>query len=202
MTEKAKSSEVAANKIIHAIEQKLEGREDPLIVAIDGKSGVGKTAISKEVADRLGAVNVLCDDFFTGGHNDYWAKQNAQYQIDHVIDWRRIRKEVIEPQKNGQKATWHPFNWKKFEGLSEETIEAEPKNIVILDGAFSNRPELRDVIDFSVLVETPKDVHMDRVKRREGEDYSEDWHATWQESMEYYFEKISPPKTFDLVVQN
>lgn len=192
----------ATDMITQVLKKQLEGRDYPLIVALDGKSGVGKTEIAKEVANRLGAVNVLCDDFFTGGDNDYWAKQTTQYQIDNVIDWKRIKNEVVIPLKSGKKATWHPFNWKTFKGLSPEVIVANPKKVVILDGAFSNRPELRDVVDFSVLVEAPREVHVSRVKQREGEKYSEDWHKTWEEGMEYYFEKISPPESFDLVVQN
>jgi uridine kinase len=202
MSTKVKPAEDAVNTIVSAIEQRLGGRDDPLVVAIDGKSGVGKTAIAKEVVNRLGAVNVLCDDFFTGGHNDFWAKRTTQQKIDNVIDWERIKKEVILPLKSGKKATWHPFDWKKFEGLSPKLISAEPQKVVILDGAFSNRPELRDVIDYSILVEAPKEVHVSRVKQREGEEYSDDWHKTWEESMEYYFAKISPPETFDLIVQN
>src|SRR5262249_48946052 len=58
-----------------------------------------KTTIAKHIAERIDVAHVLCDDFFVGGRNPFWATQSAQYQIDNVIDWRRIRREVIEPLK-------------------------------------------------------------------------------------------------------
>lgn len=196
-------NELVIDSIVSEIEKMLKKSNKPLIVAIDGKSGVGKTEIAKKVADKLDAINVRCDDFFIGGHNDYWAKQGRDKQIDEVINWKRIRTEVIEPLKNRKKASWHPFNWKEFKGLSPEAITVSPKNVVILDGAFSNRPELRDIVDFSVLIEvSDRDTRVSRVKEREGNEYSDDWHKIWEGSMEYYFEKISPPGSFDLIVQN
>lgn len=200
--ESVKSPENPSDIIVRNVEKALAEHDGVFIVAIDGMSGTGKTTIAKEVAERLDAVNVLCDDFFTGGHNSEWAKKSTNEKIDNVIDWKRIKEEVVKPLKNSKKATWHPFNWKTFEGLSPETISAQPKRVVVLDGAFSNRPELRDVVNFSVLVEAPKNLRVGRVKQREGENYSYDWHATWQEAMEFYFTRISPPETFDLVVES
>lgn len=53
--EKVKSPEEAVNKIMLAIEEKLEGQEDPILVALDGRSGTGKTTLSKEVAGKVDA---------------------------------------------------------------------------------------------------------------------------------------------------
>jgi uridine kinase len=193
---------IPASIIVNNIKARLKKHDGVLVVALDGKSGVGKTTLANDVANELDAANILSDDFFVGGHNKDWAAKSTKEKIDKVIDWRRIKREVLEPLKAGKTATWRPFDWKKFEGLSSKTITANPKRVVILDGAFSSREELSDVVDYRILVEAPSNVRVNRVVEREGEEYSEDWHSTWQEAMDYYFEKIRPPESFDLVVRN
>lgn len=39
----------------------------PFVVAIDGRSGVGKSTFARDLAERLGAALVEGDDFFAGG---------------------------------------------------------------------------------------------------------------------------------------
>lgn len=195
-----KIDQAAVDNIVAHIQARLANHPGVLVVGLDGMSGTGKTSIAREVSARLDAVNVLCDNFFTGGHNSAWAKRSTQDMIDSVIDWRRIRREVIEPLRAGKIASWHPFNWKKFEGLDTKTLTAHPKRVVILDGAFSARQELNDVVDYTILLTMPEEERVKRVIEREGEAYSEDWHNTWQESMNHYFLTLSPPESFDLVV--
>jgi uridine kinase len=190
----------AADIVVKRIEKLKTERGGILVVALDGPSGVGKTTIARHIAERIDVVHVLCDDFFVGGRNQFWAGQSPQYQIDNVIDWRRIRREVIEPLKAGKQVGWHPFNWDTFEGLSPRVITAEPRRVLILDGAFFTRQELQDIVDLTVLVQTRKDVRVGRIIQREGAEYSEMWHATWQKAMDYYFEKMRPPESFDLIV--
>ncbi len=191
----------AVDVIVANIQKRLQTHPEVFVVALDGMSGTGKTTIAKEVANRLDAVNVLCDDFFTGGRNSVWAKKSAQEMIDNAIDWRRIRREVVEPLKAGRAASWHPFNWKAFERLDSKTITAQPKHVVILDGAFAARKELSDIVDYTILITVPHEKRVTRVIAREGEDYSKDWHDTWQASMEYYFTVMRPPESFDLIVE-
>ena len=120
-----------------------------------------------------------------------------------AIDWQRIRSEVIEPLLAGKTAIWHPFNWKAGYGLSESTRRSEPKPLIILDGAYSTRPELQDIIDLSVLVEIPDDTERrTRLVEREGEEYMRDWHGRWDIAEDYYFTNIRPHESFDLIIVN
>src|SRR2546426_8826109 len=41
-----------------------------LVVAIDGRSGSGKTTVAEAVAQAIGAVIVPCDDFFAANVSD------------------------------------------------------------------------------------------------------------------------------------
>ena len=60
---------------------------------------------------------------------------------------------------------------------------------------------MSDVVDFTILVTMPHGLRVKRVIQREGEDYSKDWHDTWQEAMDNYFDTMRPPNSFDLIVE-
>jgi uridine kinase len=135
----------------------------------------------------------------------FWkgCQKSAKEKAEMAIDWKRIRTEVLEPLLAGKPATWHPFDWKAGHGLSENALHSDPKPLIVLDGAYSTRPELQDIIDFSVLVELPDDTHRrTRLVGREGEDYMKDWHGRWDVAEDYYFTEVRPRETFDLIIAN
>ncbi len=199
--EKIKLLEEAAVQIVDAIEKKLKGRKVPILIALDGRSGTGKTTLAKAIASKLDSVTVILgDDFYAGGTIKEWAKKTAEEKADQVIDWKRMRKEVLEPLLAKRIAKWHPFNWDAEQGLSEETIVVKPASVIILDGAYSARPELADLIDFSVLVQADDNIRRGRLKDREGEPFMKTWHPVYDEAEDYYFSQVRPPSEFDLVV--
>ena len=72
--------------------------------------------------------------------------------------------------------------------------------MVILDGAYSARPELADLFDLRVLLDAPAGLRRERLIEREGEDYREEWNARWDEAEQWYFDRVAPPESFDLVI--
>jgi uridine kinase len=171
--------EVNANEIIEEIKRLSEDRDRPLFIALDGRSGTGKSTLSKSLAQKLDAAVIDGDDFYTGGTLTEWAKRNPKEKAELVIDWKRIRNEALIPLKEGRTASWLRFNWETFEGLAEEPITLTPSKIVILDGAYSARPELADLIDVSVLLQLPDPTRRQRLKEREGGSFVEEWHPVW-----------------------
>jgi|SRR3989344_7231735 len=199
--EREKSQEEAVDKIVAAIEQKLAVREGPLLVSIDGRSGTGKTTLGKAVAEKIGATFILGDDFYAGGTFKEWSKKTPKQKADFCIDWKRIRKEALEPLLAGRSATWHPFNWQTNEGLADNTITAKPAKVIILDVVYAARPELADLIDFSVLLQVSEAARRIRIAKRESGSFMKKWHKVWDDAEDYYFSQVRPPLSFDLVVQ-
>jgi uridine kinase len=148
----------------------------------------------------LDAAMVDGDDFYTGGSDAEWDARTAEEKVARCIDWRRLRSQVLEPLLAGRAASWHPFDWEAGHGLSEQAIVAEPARVVILDGAYSSRPELSDLVGLSVLVEAPAEVRRERLIMREGT--IDEWYARWDEAETYYFKHVRPRSVFDLVVRN
>src|SRR5690625_4571547 len=46
----------------------------PVIVAVDGRSGTGKSTLSAWMAAQLGALHIDQDDFYAGGAVDDWRR--------------------------------------------------------------------------------------------------------------------------------
>ena len=72
--------------------------------------------------------------------------------------------------------------------------------MIILDGAYSSRPELADLIDLSVLVEAPAAIRERRLTDRETPSFLRAWHDRWDPAEDYYFAQVRPRGAFDQVI--
>jgi len=122
-------------------------------------------------------------------------------RADHCIDWRRQRS-VLEAVAQGREATWHAYDWEADDGrLSDRSRTCRPARVVILDGAYSARPELAGLLDLRVLLDVPDEVHREQLRQREGEHYRQEWEARWASAEDAYFTSRMPPEAFDLVIR-
>ena len=178
------------------------------VVAIDGRSGSGKSTVAEAVAHAIGAVIVPCDDFFAAGvSNAEWDRRTPEQRAADALDWRRLKREAIEPLRTGRAARWYAFDFlagPRGDGtypLQRTPTERASKPVVLLDGAYSARPELADVVDLSVLVEAAPSTREARLAAREEADVLRQWHARWDLAEEHYFRHVRPPSAFDMVIQ-
>ena len=175
------------------------GSPSPVLVALDGRSGAGKSTLAHQVGAGVGALVIDGDDFYRGGDDTYWDALGAAEKVDLGIDWRR-QQVVLERLRLGERATWRPYDWEADDGRLAEEIAAGPADIVILDGAFSARPELAHLFGLRVLLDVPRPARRERLLQREGALYRAEWEARWTEAEDLYFEKLMPPGAFDLVL--
>lgn len=200
------------NAAVEAITARLHqlsvNRTTPILVALDGGSGSGKSTLAWMLVERLGAALVQSDDFYAANIPDAeWDSRSPQARAADVIDWRRLRTEALEPLLAGEVARWHPFDFDagpRPDGtyaMSTAFVERQPAPIIVLDGAYSARPELADLIDLSVLVDVPIEVRHQRLTAREEKAFLEAWHSRWDAAEEYYFTEVRPPASFDLIVR-
>lgn len=196
----------AADTIIAAIRQKLHNRTTPLLVALDGGSGAGKSTLALLIAETLNAAHIPSDDFYAAHIADAeWDARTPVEKAADAVDWRRLRAEALEPLLAGQPARWHPFDFAalRSDGTyppSADFVERQPARVILLDGIYSTRPELADLVDLSVLVDVPAAVRHQRLDAREDSDFLKAWHARWDAAEAYYLTYVRPKASFDLVV--
>lgn len=172
----------------------------PVVVAVDGPSGAGKSALAAALALRTGGTVIEGDDFYNPvlpGLSAAAPTRMSDAEIAGVvIDWRRLRSEALEPLREGRDAVYRAFDW----SAEDSRLAAEPRRLVagdpvIVEGVYSARPELADLIDLTVFVETNPGVRTSRLADRGDRG---DWAAFWRRGEQHYFRCVRPPATFDL----
>jgi para-aminobenzoate synthetase len=175
---------------------RAEGLDRPFTVALDGRSAAGKTTLAAVLAGILDAAVIEGDDFYAGG-TEVRSDRPADL-VAACIDWPQQRA-VLEALRSGGQAAWHAFDWDAFDGraCAELTVLA-PKPIVILEGVYSARPELSDLIDLAVFVRADEGVREARLIAREGQ--IGPWERQWHAAEDYYFEFVRPLTSFDALI--
>ena len=197
------------SEVLSKIKTLNSGRQRPIVIALDGGSGAGKSVLALQIADEVPTALVPVDDFFAANiPDDRWDTFTVQERLARVFNWQRLRECVIEPLLAGQPARWYAFDFVSglrpdgTYGMQDEPIELAPADVIVLDGAYSAGPELADLVDVAVLVDVPVEVRHARTAAREDADFLARWHALWDPVEDYYFTQVRPKDSFDLVVEN
>ena len=198
--------------LVSRLLREISDRGPPLYVGLDGRSGAGKSTLAESITARLEAepndlrVTVIDgDQFYAGGTAESWDRQSPSEKAARVIDWRRQRR-VLQQLRDSGVAEWHPFDWEAEDWdrepvpLASQPICARAGSIVLLEGAYSCRPELHDLLDLRMLLDVPRDVRRRQLLEREGAAYRADWEARWSAAEDYYFGSVMTPGRFDLVL--
>lgn len=181
-------------------------------VGLDGRSGAGKSTLAAALARRLEGSRgttvtvVEGDQFYAGGSSATWDRRGPVENAERVIDWRRERA-VLEALRSTGAAAWHPFDWEApdWDGdrppLLDDEVRAVAGDVILLEGAYSCRPELHDVLDVLVLLAPPEEVRRAQLLAREGDTYRTEWEERWGAAEDHYFGAVMPPERFDLVIR-
>jgi uridine kinase len=197
--------------IFREIERLRINVQRPLVVAMDGGSGAGKTTIARRFTRLTEVASVPLDDFYqTVIPESEWPHKTVEQRLNGVFDWSRVRSEALEPLRAGRPGRWHAFDFRR--GLSKagtyrlrkELTEVAPAPTILVEGAYSASPPLRDLIDVAVLVDVQNQTRRLRTvaRERDGTEFLARWHAIWDEVEAYYFQHVCPPESFDLVIVN
>src|SRR6267154_4107522 len=191
----------------HVIFQKIERLRTklrtPIVVAVDGGSGAGKTTIAERLMRCTEIALVPLDDFYqTVIPESEWPHKTVEQRLNGVFDWSRVRSEALEPLRAGRPGRWHAFDFIRGVGkagthrLKEEVTEVAPAPTILIEGAYSASPPLRDLVDLAVLVRVPQMMrHSRTVARGDDTEFLNKWHAIWDAVETHYFQHVCPPES-------
>ena len=154
------------------------------VVAVDGRSGAGKTSLAAALAAALGAP-VVAIEYLYGGWDG----------LDHGIDL--LVSAVLEPLATGRTARVPRYDWIAAGWDAPWTLE--PPEVLIVEGVGAGA--LRAAAYESVLVwmEEPAPVRKKRALDRDGETFAPYWDA-WAAQEDAMLARERTPERADLVI--
>lgn len=161
VTQPARQEHVAAVVALALAAQPACG---PVVVALDGPSGAGKTTLARGVASALepaGPVAVLHLDHLYPGW-DGLAQAPAL-----------LATQVLEPLARGQRAAYRIWSWVRDEWAG--TREVPPCRYLVVDGCGSSVGPARAHAAVTVFVDADPAQRMRRGLERDGETYRPHW---------------------------
>ena len=167
----------------------------PLVLALDGRCGSGKTTLADGLTRQFPASIVLhTDDFYLPPAQRVrgWEKTPCAN-----MDLIRLRDEALRPAYEGQPVLYRAYSCRA--GTYQPVQELAPQPLVILEGSYSHHPLLAGYETLQVFVTCSREEQTRRLQAREGERYA-NFAARWIPLEEGYFAQYCIEKTADLAV--
>ncbi len=182
------------------------------VLAVDGPDGAGKTTFADDLATAFGRAGhtvfrASMDDFHRPRELRYRAgRHSAEGYYRDAFDYSLFRRVLLEPFRMGGSTG---FQLRGFDLKRDVPVEAEwatgPADaVLIVDGVFLNRPELRGVWNWSLWLDAPYEERLARREERDGADPSPDTPANrrYAGAQALYVRDAHPNTTADAIVDN
>ena len=148
----------------------MSKRTSPLVIAIAGGTGSGKTTVANVILERAGAHHIayLAHDAYYKDLKDLPAAQRERINFDHPnsLDTDLLIQHVRELKANRPIAL--PVYDFKTHSRTQKTVPVEPQPIIIVEGILIFvEPRLRDLFDVKIYVDTDPDIRFIRRLQRD-----------------------------------
>lgn len=176
------------------IAEKESAGERPVIIAIDGRCGSGKTSFA-ELVGRLFSCNVFhMDDYYLpfASRLGNWRSIPAGN-----MDLERFRQDVLLPAKAGEQVIYCPYDCQM--GQRKEKQLFQPSRLTVVEGSYSQHPLLAEYYDLKIFLTCSGKEQESRLRAREGSNFTA-FKEQWIPMEENYFEHFAVEAGSDIVV--
>jgi uridine kinase len=171
-------------------------------VGIDGVDGAGKTMFGDELRDRLAAsgrpvIRASVDGFHHPQSVRYRrGRSSPEGFYRDSYDYATLRRVLLDPLGPGGTGRFRRAVFDVDAAVDAPEERAMPGSILVLDGIFLHRPELRSHWDYSVFLRVEW-ARNHRVRQR-----PEPGHHRYQEGQNIYFRECEPWTHAGIVIDN
>ena len=145
----------------------------PTRVAIDGIDAVGKTTLADELAPIIKAGRMLIRASIDGFHNPARIRyqrgaDSAEGYYRDSFNYRMLIEVLLAPLglEGSRRYRSAIFDYRTDREIDVELATAEERAVLLLDGVFLHRPELREQLDYTVFVDAAFEVTISRAMQR------------------------------------
>jgi uridine kinase len=154
------------------------------VVAVDGRSGAGKTSFAGVLARGLGAPVVSLEDLYGG-----WDGLERGIEL--------LASEVLEPLAAGRTARVPRYDWAA--GTWAEPVPLTPPDVLVVEGVGAGARRAAGFESLVVWLETPASVRKKRALDRDGETFAPYWDR-WAAQEDRMFARERTPERADVVI--
>ena len=170
-----------------------------VLIGIGGRGGSGKSTLARLLRGSLPESTVVeLDDFYLPSDLRQRRRESGTGELGADFDWRRLHDQVLEPLSLGQETQYQRYDWES--DTMAEWHDVSPGGIVIVEGIYATRPELRALYDLTIWVDAPRELRLERGLERDGPEARGRWLEEWMPDEDRYVERTRAPDHVDLVV--
>ena len=188
-----------ASTISSLVSRILAVDHQPVVVGIDGQGGSGKSTLARELVQDLPlkVAVVRGDDFYSDTSDEAKALLNPEEGYEDYFDWRRLRSDILGcVRDNSPILRYQQYDW-NIAALGE-WLEIPIPEVLIVEGVYTLRPELRDYFDVTVFVQTSETTRLQRQSSR-GEN-TRFWISRWVAAEDLYVAREKPWEWADVLL--
>ncbi len=155
----------------------------PLLVAIDGRCGAGKTTFAAFLQEKFGWSVLHMDHFFLR------PEQRTKERLGTPggnVDYERFLEEALIPiEKGAEEIVYRPFDCHRQEMAGP--VRMTPDRVCLVEGSYSCHPALWDRYDIHVFLTIGEEEQMRRIVGRNGAEGAKMFRERWIPMEENYF---------------
>ncbi len=169
----------------------------PLIIAVSGFGGAGKTTLANKLKIQLTDAQVVCIDSFTIGQHWYRSADWANF------DRSRFTQEILQPARGNQfPLVYSHGTWPGQTG--SPTVRVPQAKYLIVKGCSIFHPDLLRYYDYKIWVDCPlsaatkRGMWRDKYVHKDPQDYY--WQNIWMPNEKEFYDKYHPDKAANIIL--
>ena len=170
------------------------------VLAIDGMDGAGKTTFADALRFDVPTFRASIDGFHNPRMLRYRSgRDSPEGCYRDSYDYALFRRVLLDPFRAGE-----PFALAAFDSVTDMPVPLEWQTapddaLLVIDGVFLHRPELRGLWDHSVWLEVSRDVAESRMLLRDG---PTDVLERYRGAQQLYVREADPAAAASVVIDN
>jgi uridine kinase len=163
-----------------------------IFVGIAGGTGSGKTTLAEKIHEKFPGSVLINQDSYYRDRSDLSFEEREKINFDHPdsLEFSLLKQHLID-LKNGNAIEQPTYSF-HLHAREKHTTWIEPASIVLVEGIliFAS-PDVRDLFDIKIFVETDDDVRVLRRIERDMRERSRDFNSV----KEQYLNTVKPMHT-------
>lgn len=197
--------------VLAEVAARIPRLDRPVLVAVDGVDGAGKTCFGDELAAECSSwpgpvVRASVDGFHHPARYRHALGRTGETFWSRSYDYAALLSELVLPWRS---APGSMYRSAVHDVVSDRALDLPPasvpeRGLLIVDGIFLQRDELRSCWDLAVFLDVPFEVSVARMAARDGSnpDPTHPSQARYVEGQRIYLRTCDPRERADVVVDN